>query len=225
MRRLAASVSLLLACSAPAAVAAPARYCRLLNDDGQELAQERAVPGSASDVTILSADVANDARDLTVVVRVRALPDVPAQAVNGAVYSFGFSASPEHHYVLTARLGAERSFEAYRHTQPWYGAYEHPDGLTIDQFTRLGDARGVVDLAADEIRMTVPLSMLAFSRNGFRPGTRLNYLGVNTHRTHGDATVPAPVPASYLMYNQDALSGGRGLHYPAGAPSCVRVGR
>lgn len=222
--RLVLVTTLALALAAPAA-AAPARYCELLKDDGRELPAEQYAPGSASDVTILSADVANDTRALTAVVRVRALPDVPSQGVNGAEYQFAFSATPEHHYVLVARLGADRVFEAYRHLMPAYGAYEMPeDPVWMDEHTFLGNATGVVDTVADEVRVTVPLSMLGF-RGGFPRGTRLNYLAASAGRTHGDVSRPGPVPPFFLLYHQDALTGGRHLHYPAGAPSCVRVGR
>lgn len=222
--RLVLVTTLALALAAPAA-AAPARYCELLKDDGQELAQEQYAPGTASDVTLLSADVANDARALTAVLRVRALPDVPSQGVTGANYQFAFSSSPEHHFLLVARLGADRVFEAYSHLMPSYGAYEMPeDEVWTDAMTFLGNATGVVDTAADEVRITVPLSMLGF-RGGFPRGTRLNYLGASADRTHGDVSRPGPVPPFFLLYHQDALSGGRHLRYPAGAPSCVRVGR
>lgn len=225
MREVVAIVPLVLGLVASGASSAPARYCKLLVDDGKELPEEQAAPGSASDVTLLSADIATDARAITMVVRVRALPDVPTYVVKGATYRFGFSVSPEHHFYGEARLGARHVFELYNYTSPWYGADEMPEGnVFVDRITYVGPAAGVVDTARDEVRMTVPISMLGLGP-GLRRGTKINYLGASSMRTHGDADVPPPGPPTFVGYHEDGLSGGKKLAYPAGAPSCVVVGR
>lgn len=107
--------------------------------------------------------------------------------------------------------------ELYRDDEPWEGPGSSPSAF-------VGDVSGVVDLRTDEIRMTVPLQRLGSGL--VTRGTKVTgFGGYAQHRQlQVDHTVP-PYWRSVMGHHQDRISARRGVTYPAGAPSCVKVPR
>lgn len=220
MRRTAVAAVLVLA-FAGVADAAPKRYCELLKRV-QPSFWDTTAPGAYDDVTLRSADLATNATHLTAVIRVKALAQ--PSAVQGTSFGFSFSASPEHHYWIDVRVGPGAGAAVYR-TSDGSTSPEEEDEQPPGPFVSTGWQRWIgtpavtLDHASDEARFTLPLSMLG--KGVVRPGTRITSLGAAVERMYG---TPVSAGSSNLTGN-DVLTGGRRIGYPAGAPSCVRVGR
>lgn len=212
-----------LALTALLAAQADARtYCRLAKespDDGDPHWYWRAgAPFGPWDLKSL--DVASSRTHLTGVVRVADLtPDGPRSPDDGALYRLHFSAGESHHYVLVAEIGPGRqTYELWQKDEPWPSV----DGRATPLL--LARAAGVADAVTNEIRMTVPLSV--FGKRVARPRTPLSAFGGESQRRqlHTDDSVP-PYFRSVIGHAQDEISSPRGVTYPLGAPSCVKVRR
>jgi hypothetical protein len=153
---------------------------------------------------VVSADIATDANTLTGVIRVAKLTVGDQLAPTGRMYRLSWT-------VRSSGTGGA------------IYAQVTPTGNVFDG----GDGTGVVDLAKNEVRISVPISRLV-GHPVFGPGealtnltalTDLAYpyfagsesvalvqLGVTAYTYGGDSTAPAAKP------------------YPIGAPTCVKVG-
>lgn len=222
-----AAAAALLTAAAPAVTAAPARtYCNLVpGRDGHEDPQETVLPGSTQDARIRSADVATNATHLTSVVRLRTTSTTdPTKPVQGMVLTFTFrvAGAGETYYGLVAELGREDDF--------WLDATTYSDDaagpVRYERSVRrkVAGATGVFDTARAEVRVTVPLA--AFGPRVVRPGTRIYALGAVVTRTWGDFDGGPPVVDDlYAGQEVDSAAAPWKVYYPAGARSCVPVGR
>lgn len=223
----AAAAAALVAALTPAVSAAPARtYCNLVpGRDDWEDPQETVLPGSTQDGRIKSADVATNATHLTSVVRLRTTTTTdPTKPIQGMVVRFSFrvAAVDNDGYALVAELGRQDDFwlEAVTYSDEAAGPWTYQRSVT----STVATATGVFDAARAEVRVTVPLT--AFGPRGVRPGTRVYALGANVMRTWGDFDGGPPVVDTlYHGHDVDSSAAPWKVYYPAGAPSCVRVGR
>jgi hypothetical protein len=201
--------------------------CRLLRDGTRDTGpQELVAPGSTSDVDLVSADVATNAKYLTVALRVRDLATTdPTAGVQGRSYALAFSVGLDAHFSLWATLGSPRTFALYREAEA------ASRGWSTYRTTPLARATGTVDTAHDEIRMTVPLAALDLGR--LTAGSTLTDLAAYSTRTDGDyegSAVPSELPLGARPVVQpgdpwDYIAPARDVRYVAGARSCVAVGR
>lgn len=215
-----ALVGLLVVTSAPHANAA--RRCELLKDqkgdaglNGGEGGIGPIVPGTEDEsLDIVSADIATDARRLTVVIRVARLSPPSALQLYRERWSFHF-ATPETAFFLSAdRTDAASSFTLNHYTTEYSG-----DTSRSYLFEYVGEVTGVVDLAASEIRMTAPLSMFK-PYDAITTGVTLHKLLVITWLKHE----PVEETGSFSSEADETGGGGRAT-YRAGDRNCVAVGR
>ncbi len=210
----------LVAGAAVLALAAPATakpYCALLkptaaNDTptpGSAAWQETLLPGSTGPYRMRSADIAADARYVTVVWRPRALTSTdPTAPLHGRVFAFNFSVAGRDHYhvsVSVPRFGDPGG------TVTWLSAPQPaPGGAAQTVETRkVADIAAVVD-PSGEIRTGIPVAAL-----GRLPrGTLLTQLSAASYVDYADRSVR----------QYDRLSGFSAT-YPVGAKSCVRAWR
>jgi hypothetical protein len=198
------------------AVAAPkaakvAPICKLVVDPANDLVSGGFINPQLSAVgrpydpalDVVSADIANDANTLTGVIRVAKLTVGDPMAPSGRIYRLSYK-------IRSSGVGGELYAQITPTGNLFYG----------------GNGTGVVDLAKNEVRISVPISRLighptfgpgeaianltAFTDLAFpvipNGGAQQASVGVTLYSYGGDSTGPAPKP------------------YPVGAPSCVKVG-
>ncbi len=170
---------------------------------------------------ITSMDIASDAKRLTAVVRVKKLSTKVATAPLGTDYRLQFVLPGEaagENIVMNARTdpSGTPSFIVVARTLI-------PNGQGQSTTAKIADITGVFDLAKNEIRMTVPLSVLS-PKGAVSPGSKiaLNTLG-GLDQTSARATVVNPVTGVGTATFADVALSDR--VYTAGAPSCVVVGK
>lgn len=220
MRRAVALVAVgaWLAVAAPAGARPPTRpaaVCNLVADPtGDALTSPTAyVPvlprGSSDDaMDITSADVATGGGMLTGVLRVKKLSATSSNAPMGMTWRVGFTAG-RFSFTLAAHAGPTGSpaFDA---------AYSSLSGGATYAY----DATGVLNMATNEVRITVPLSLLAPQTN-IKPGTTLSGI---TGETASEIRVPN-VKGSLGFSNRHSVDLAAGeTNYVAGQMSCVKVG-
>ena len=209
-RARAVPVVALLATALATGPAPATTYCRLLVDPPRDETPHPAVAsgtlGDWPDYDAVGADVATDARDMTLVVRLRGITPMTAP--------FG------GYYRLTFWVGeAEYAFQVERFpdkTDAWVSTWEVTGGSVVTP-TTFAIFTPVVDVAHGELRGTVALS--AFPKaTKVRRGTQIRLKQVSTVMYVGTSAVH---PTGDGM---DTATDGPAA-YRAGAPSCVRVGR
>jgi hypothetical protein len=176
------------------------------------------VPDADGD-DVLSADVASNRTTITAVVRPAALVATDPRAPFGRNY-----------YVQFQPEGTEDELYLAVRTYPTgplasYGLQHlNADGTTTS--TRLGDAKAVVDLAEQEVRISVPIGAFAPTKAHLTVGRRIT----QPHALIGRNATPVPsqdvptgqrLPAGQVVY----LDEGFGVSYVLGTPSCVPIGR
>ncbi len=209
---------------------AATRYCRLVKENPGDKDMHADTRGLTpfGPYDLKSMDVATNATQLTGVIRVADLTNTsPTAAVEGGTYKFYFSADREHHWILVAHVGADKDrFEIWKSGGEWVAPEDEGKGAAIkhippDEY--LANVRGVVDPKANEIRLTVPLSLLD---GRVVRGRKLDHLGGHSYSWKVPLDEHQPVTGPWLVGQfEDAVSARASLGYPAGAPSCVRVGR
>ncbi|HEX8001207.1 MAG TPA: hypothetical protein VF519_00765 [Mycobacteriales bacterium] len=211
--------------SAAPAVAAPRpakRACGLVQDPKGDTSSPMPDRELDAQLDVLSADVATDTKNVTVVLRLANLTAADPANPQGRVYEFDFTAAEKNFIVLGNLLPGGNSFAVFRSDT----RFEEGKG-GARAATGIGEATGVVDTVAKEVRMTAPLSVFDPYAN-LRGGT-LYYLSAWTYRANGMSFQPAleqsriEVTTSLGIGVDEAW--GRKSYYRAGAPSCVRVGR
>ena len=207
--------------------AAPRKVCHLLKGNSGFL-NHHGVPYSHP-LHIRSADVASNRTHLTAVIRVKDLGD-PLLAPTGESFGFKFSRHEEENYSLYARTwqSGEPEFWAGMASEPFD---PKPNQVSLPTFTTFGRVKGVVDVAKDEVRITVPLSLLRkHPAHSLKHGAKITYLSAYTATWYG---VQRPEAASGLPPEAQTAVGYSGAFtygsarttYTLGAPSCVAVGR
>ena len=181
--------------AAGGAVAAPKPVCNLVSDAAGDVM----LPSAALDV--VSADIATDAKKLTGVIRVAKLANSDGTAPTGFAYNFRFkvAGSPTQFYLLASNVPSpigQTTFE--------YGTIE------LNRLTPLGDAKGVLDLAKNEVRVTAPTALGPVT---VKPGTKIVDLQAITQRRF-----------VVLLSTADSTVIDEKRTYTAGTPSCVKPG-
>jgi len=211
MPRLRAVPAAALLATALAASPAPATtYCRLLVDPPHDETFQKLVPsgtlGDYPDYDAVGADVATDARKMTLVVRLRAV--TPMSAPFGAYYRLTFWVGEAEYALQVERFpdGATARVSTWQVT-----------GGSVATPTTFATPTPVVDVAHGELRATIALS--AFPKETkVRRGTLIRLQQVSTVMYVG-------TPAAHPFGNgMDTGTDGPAV-YHAGASSCVRVGR
>lgn len=159
------------------------------------------MPSSEDGVDIVSADVATDAKVLTTVIRVKKLTTSSASAPGGLHWKFFFTVDEVKIYTqAVAATGANPIFR--------FGTIDGTSGTSKS----LGEAPGVLDVAKNEVRVSVPLSALPAT---VKAGTKINTFDLSAGRYYSagvslsDATDAAASEKTYV----------------AGALSCVTPGK
>ncbi|HEV2890622.1 MAG TPA: hypothetical protein VGX28_09620 [Frankiaceae bacterium] len=224
-RSLALLAAAALTATATPALAAPPKakpVCGLVRDpagDTSSPAPDRALD---SQLDITSADVATDRKNVTVVLRLASLTAADPANPQGRVYEFDFTAAEKNFIVLGNLLPGGNSFNVFISDT----RFEEGKG-GARAATGIGQATGVVDVVAKEVRMTAPLSVFDPYAN-LRAGT-LYYLSAWTYRANGMSAQPALEQASVEVTTAFGIgvdeAWGRKSYYRAGAASCVKPGR
>ena len=181
--------------AAGGALAAPKPVCNLVSDPTGDVT----LPSAALDV--VSADIATDAKSLTGVIRVAKLANSDGTAPTGFAYNFRFKVAgdPTQFYLLASSVPSpigQTTFE--------YGT------ISLNRLTPLGEAKGVLDLAKSEVRVTAPTSLGSVK---VKPGTKLVDLQAITQRRF-----------VVLLSSADSTVIDEKKTYTAGTPSCVKPG-
>jgi hypothetical protein len=229
--RIPAALALSVAVAATAtmantATAAPRRTmaCRLITDAAGDTT-ESVAPSDAfgSQLDILSADVATNTHNLTVVLRLPALTAADPANPQGRVYEFDFTAHEKNFIVMGSLLPGGDTFGVYlSDTRFEEGKSGARSAIGI------GAAKGVVDVARKEVRMTAPLEIFAphapLSRN-----VVLYALSAFTYRAHGYSLqgaggTPSPVRVTLDVGLGADEAWGRKAYYQSQERSCLKVG-
>lgn len=201
--------ALSLAASATPSLAGPSRACMLVRDAAGDASDQPnlTVPAvNFPDLDILSADIATDARSITTVIRVQDLGTALDAAGRRNQYRFSFKFGQNFGEIVTY---------AYRGLDGEQFLVSIPSengSVTVDQLP----AKGVFDVARNEVRVTIPIAQANDSRP-VRRGTYLSGLTATTFR--GVGILPGIGAATGM---DSATSESR---YLVGTPSCVQVGR
>jgi hypothetical protein len=207
--------------------AAPRKVCHLLGPNSGFL-NSRGVPYSHP-LHIRSADIASNRTHLTAVVRVKDLGD-PLLGPTGESFGFKFSRHAEENYFLTAMSwqSGEPVFSAGMYSEPFD---PQPNQVSSPTYTTFGRVKGVVDVAKDEVRITVPLSLLRkHPAHSLKRGAKVTYLSADTATWYGverpeAASALPPEARTGVGYSGAFTYGSTRITYTLGAPSCVAVGR
>jgi hypothetical protein len=234
MRRL---VPLVLVAVAAVAASAPAAApsCRLVRDprgDGRWFTSYTPTPADGldadSDLDIVSADIATDAKQITAVVRTVTLRADDPQAPTGRSYWVLFVVGEQRYYIeaVTAAVGNDTG-EVFRETSR---TPDEPTGAGESSAEGLGRAAVRFDHAKAEVRMTAPLSYFA-SHTPLSKGRQIRGIEAMSFHQQGFGAGRQSLPnGSVVDWGGGGAANGIDVAttkqtYTVGAPSCVVVGR
>jgi hypothetical protein len=193
-----------VAVAAPAPKPAPPA-CNLLLDDKGDAVDSAFAPGaypvSEAAVDIVSGDVASNAKVLTTVLRVSDLATSSPTSPTGLHWKFFLDINGTEVFTQAVSELTGATFSV--------GQIDPTTGTS----TTIGDVTGVIDVAKDEVRVHVPLSMLPVSA---KPGKKVSGLLPNAGRYVGSS-----MAASLSEPSDSAVGAGT---YVTGARSCVVPG-
>jgi hypothetical protein len=225
-----ATIALAIAAlAAPAAHAAPKKaapkVCNLVVDDAGDTFVARAQDGTPAGAVgpkedgfdILSADIASDAKTVTVVIRVKKLSSAIQTSPTGAGFAFDFTLPSSD---LQASMRA-----VYVTGQPaYYEVTDKDPSIPNSPSTYLAPATGFADAKKNEVHISAPVK--AFAALGvIKAGTVL--APAADAATSGRAVPPSPGTADQPVATRyvfaDVAAGGK--VYKTGTPSCVTPGK
>jgi hypothetical protein len=152
-----------------------------------------------------SIDLASDAKTVTGVIRVVKLSAVPQTSPYGTSYEMEWLIpGTDNHMYLAAATSVK---DGTTFTAGFRDA-------TSNVGTKLADAKGVFDLAKNEIRISTPVSTFGGQGRGMKPGTKI---------TFGDLDQTASRNGVAVSVFADVTTSG--VVYTTGAPSCVVPGK
>ena len=191
---------------ATSASAKSAAVCNVVEDakgdaNGSFVADGLPLP-SEDAIDILSADLATNSKTITAVIRVAKLSTTVATSPQGIHGKFIFTA-PGTDFPLYLQATTDPA------NGPTFSA-GYIDGIS----NGLGAATGVFDTAANEIRISAPLSIFS-AQTKIKNGTKLSSFEVNTGRY-------VYFGASFSDSTDSAVGA---KSYSVGAASCVKVGK
>ena len=173
----------------------PKPLCQLVTDPSGD------VKTSDASIDLLSADVASNKDTITVVFRVAKLTADDTLAPTGRFYSLSFTTPDGLGNSITAQLTPTGNI--------WNGG-SPPSTST---------GTGVVDVAKNEVRVSVPIDRLV-GHPLFKPGTLLTNLVARAD--YGNPVLAAQTSLGLLG---DVTTKENAKSYPIGAASCVAVGK
>ena len=194
-----------------------ARTCRIVTDgkgDARDLVGVEANGPNQPNVDITSVDVASDRRNFTTVLRVASLGTALEAAPHGAIYFVSFHLGDTDYYTAAARFVDGESFSIQGGSAP--EGSSPLDGLFG---TNGAEATGVFDVAHNEVRVSVPVSLL-MKDGPVTPGRPVTDVAAVTYVTVGVRHALGTQAGS----RADRTDGRPGT-YTLGAPSCVSPGR
>ena len=150
---------------------------------------------------ILSADIASDAKNVTAVIRLKAVGADSTSPTGGTVY-FNFSIAATKVFLAAVLDGATATYEA--------GDFTGPSG----QRHRVADATGFIDPKTSSIHITTPANTFSST---IKKGTKLNTFDVLAQRYIGSSAAGGVTPTADEATADKVVV--------AGTPSCVTPGR
>ena len=222
MRRTALGLAALTAASLLAAGHADAAKvsCKMITDGSGDAAVETLPTPANDNDDILSADIASNAKTITVVIRLKALAYPDPQWLPGRAYNVNFSlkSSPYDEIFFAARTFPQgvQYHLGHRETLPPLGSSSN-----IYDYA----ATGSMDTAKGEIRISAPISELAKLAK-LAKGTVIKGASASAERLVGQGVVPSQtvngnrIPLGGFRYQADLSDGSK--PYTLGAPSCVK---
>ncbi|MDT7572815.1 MAG: hypothetical protein QOE05_2989, partial [Actinomycetota bacterium] len=179
----------------------------------------------SSDLDIVSADIATDAKNLTAVVRLSTLHETDPESPTGRMWELFFVVG-EQRYVISSRVVFDKhDGYVYRETT------RHEEGGNgASSAAGIGEAKVVLDYARAEVRATAPLSYFTPYTPIYK-GAPITHLEAWSYHFDGVGGDRYELPNDLVV---DYGSGGAGdsvdsarstKYYLAGGKSCVVVGR
>ena len=229
--RSAAAIALAVATvAAPAADAAPKKkapkkpppVCNLVVDPTGDTFLVRAADGTANEpkengLDIVSADIASDAKNVAVAIRVKALGAAVQSSPQGVGFSFDF---------LLPSSEMQGSLRAvFIQGQPaYYEATVKDPSVPNSPSTFLALAKGATDAKKNEIRIWAPVSVFS-SLGTMKNGTVIT--PADDAATSGRAVPPSPGMAGQPVATRFVFAdvAGDGKAYKVGTSSCVPIGK
>ena len=218
--RVAVCAGLSLALVAGPAAGAPTAACNLVTDpagDGSLWGQVPAgTPSYPTSLDILSADIANDDRLFTAVIRVDQLQSLEPGSPTGIGYSIHVTVNKQRFELTAGRNpGSDDIFHMWGRIE-----YVGDENNGAASYGFIGLLDGVFDEDASEIRMTAP--MRYFSPRVKR-GARFDDLRLWSYYRAGFASdTENRRPFGSSSHSADMAEST--ATYAAGSPSCVQVG-
>jgi hypothetical protein len=203
----AALVATGISASADAAVRRPPPCKTILDPEGDS--------AHGASLDIVSADIASDRKTVTAVIRLASISKTNPDAPTGQGYYFDFTAGGEAPIFLSYTITPTTESFNYGYVDTATGGGLH---RSIDA------AKGVVDTAKKEIRISAPVGAWTTYGNP-KVGSKITGITLSTYWVVG-AYVPNPTNGSStgggsLQPADDAS----GKTYVAGSPSCVVPGK
>jgi hypothetical protein len=205
---LAALAALVAPASTSMAASKPApKLCKQVTDDPGDayVLRQAATQKQADDaLDLLSADVATNAKTMTVVFRVKKLATTPTTSPSGATYQMTFNVGNEDAlYYVAVTTGPAPLYSEF-------GTREALPAVT-STWTVLGTPTAVLDPAKNEVRASLPLSLFGAVKL-IKGKTKIAPVETTTGRgAHGRG-----------VFSDDAVGG---KSYVTGGASCVLVGK
>ena len=199
-----------LVAAGPSAGAAPA--CGLLTDQRGDVQVGYVTPHQDDRVDLVSADLGNDARSLTAVIRVAALDSAVAQP--GLHWHLEFDVRGTEYHVTAQRFADGDRFSLHRLlvVNP-----AEANVVNVTDLERVATVTGSIDAARGVIRVTVPLT--AFEP-AVRKGHALTDVQAYAEITPGTTATPSTSHARVVRDDADTTR-----MFVVGTPTCVARGR
>jgi hypothetical protein len=167
-----------LAGAASAATLPPAKVCNIIKDgSGDAHPFGVSVAPSAKSLDITSGDVASDGKLTTAVIRVASLGTDPSAPL-GQEYTVNFELPGGTNTVFLSYLKTPNTA-----IFSWGHISVTATGSKLS--SNDGAAKGVVDTAKKEIRITVPSSVFALYGKKLVPGSKLTGIAATTYQYNG----------------------------------------
>lgn len=215
---LAAACTITALGAVPASAAAkPKPVCKIIVDETGD-AKSANVPGDDS-VDIVGGDFASNGKQVTGIIRLKALTKTNPQSPLGQAYFVSFKVKGSED-TLTLSAGLYPTGDQFS-----YG-YQGVDPVSgVNTSYTLGNATGKI--VGNEIRITAPISKFPQAKF-LKNGNKVTTLAADARRVYGQRLVPsqqvgparAPLGGVTLTFD-DAV----GRQYTLGARSCVAIGK
>ena len=217
----------LVALTAPVASAATktAPSCNTITDPKGDTFAVRSQDGAGAygpqedGLDITSADLASDGKVVTAVVRIAKLSRTIALSPTGMTTGVEFIIGGSDQVVRLQAVLVSGQADRFEVTEI------ASDAVPNTPSTYVGEAKGVVDLAKNEVRITAPAALLA-PYGDLKPGTPLfpnDAQSATTSRAVPPITTTPGQPATTRGPFADVAAGGKAIK--VGAPSCVVPGK